>query len=281
MSIFEVKNLYFKYDKHDKGAPYVLNDISFNVEKKDFIALIGKSGSGKSTLVNHLNGLLKADKGDILYNGESIYGENFDLTSLRFKCGVVFQHPEYQLFSETVIEDVAFGAIKMGLSKEEANEKALLVLKELDIEYLKDEMPFNLSGGEKRKVAFAGVFVMEPEVLIFDEPDAGLDSSTKRKFYSFIKELNEKNDKTIIFITHNLDDVIEYANKVIVLEDGHKAKEGKPYDILMDNKLMSECRLIPPYAVDIYKYLADKNINIDKEKLKTDDIIVELEKVMK
>lgn len=281
MSIFEVKNLCFRYDKHDKNAPYILNDVSFNIEKKDFIALIGKSGSGKSTLINHLNGLIKADKGDILYNGKSIYSKEFDLTSLRFKCGIVFQYPEYQLFSETVIDDVAFGAMKMGLSKDEAYEKSLAVLKKLKIEHLKDEIPFNLSGGEKRKVALAGVFVMDPEVLIFDEPDAGLDSSTKEMFYSVIKELNEKQDKTIIFITHNLDDAIEYASKIIVINDGRKAKEGKPADIFLDEKLMDECKLIPPYAVDIYNYLLKKNIVIDKDKLRMNDLIAELDKVLR
>ena len=280
MPIFEVKNLYFKYDKYDENAPYIIDDVSFSIEKKDFVAIIGKSGSGKSTIINHLNGLLKADKGDILYNGESIYSNKFDLTKLRFKCGIVFQHPEYQLFSETVIEDVEFGALKKGLDKKEAREKALETLRILNIEHLKDEIPFNLSGGEKRKVAFAGVFVMDPDVIIFDEPDAGLDSLTKKHFYEFVKRLNEKYDKTIIFITHNLDDVLEYSNKVIVINDGKVERVGSEISVLSDTSLMKKCNLIMPYAIEIRDYLLSKGIEIDENKLKKNYLIDELTKVL-
>ncbi len=280
MPIFEVKNIYFRYDKYDKNEIYTLKDVSFNVEKNDFIALIGKSGSGKSTLINHLNGLKKADKGDILYNGKSIYAEDFDLTGLRFKCGIVFQYPEYQLFSETVIEDVEFGALKKGLSKKEAYEKAFEILKYLKIDNLKDEIPFNLSGGEKRKVAFAGVFAMEPDIFIFDEPDAGLDSVSKRHFYEMLKDLNKNHDKTIICITHNLDDVIEYANKVIVLNDGKIERIGSPFSVLSDKELLKKCNLIAPYSIDIYRHLHEKGIEIDTSRLKYKDILDELDKVL-
>lgn len=280
MSLFEVKNIYFKYDKYNEVAPYTLDDISFTIEENDFIALIGKSGSGKSTLVNHLNGLIKCDKGDILYKGQSIYDKKFKIQDLRFKCGVVFQYPEYQLFSETVLEDVAFGAIKKGLSKKEAYEKSLSILKYLKIEHLKDEVPFNLSGGEKRKVAFAGIFAMEPEIFIFDEPDAGLDSMTKNHFYAMLKDLNENYHKTIVFITHNLDDVIEYANKVIVINDGKIRKTGSPIDIFLDTNLMNDCNLMTPYAIDIYNFLKKNGINIDKNLLRYNDLVNELEKVL-
>lgn len=280
MPIFEVKNISFKYDKYDKTSSYVLNDLSFNVEKKDFIALIGKSGSGKSTLINHLNGLLRADSGEILFEGKNIYDKDFDLKNLRFKCGVVFQYPEYQLFSETVIEDVMFGAIKKGLTRDDAYKKSTEVLKYLSIEHLKDEIPFNLSGGEKRKVAFAGIFVMEPDIFIFDEPDAGLDSIARKHFYEMIKEINEVQGKTIIVITHNLDDVVEYANKVIVLNNGRIVSSGKPHEVLFDTKLMNECNLVTPYSVEIINYLKTKNINVDKTKLKFDDLIKELDTVL-
>lgn len=280
MPIFEVKNISFKYDKYDKTSSYVLNDLSFNVEKKDFIALIGKSGSGKSTLINHLNGLLRADSGEILFEGKNIYDKDFDLKNLRFKCGVVFQYPEYQLFSETVIEDVMFGAIKKGLTHDDAYKKSIEVLKYLSIEHLKDEIPFNLSGGEKRKVAFAGIFVMEPDIFIFDEPDAGLDSIARKHFYEMIKEINEVQGKTIIVITHNLDDVVEYANKVIVLNNGRIVSSGKPHEVLFDTKLMNECNLVTPYSVEIINYLKTKNINVDKTKLKFDDLIKELDTVL-
>ena len=276
MPIIEVKNLKYQYEKYEKTSKYALDDISFSVEKQDFVALIGRSGSGKSTLISHLNGLYKADSGDILFNGKSIYAKDYNLTNLRFKIGVVFQYPEYQLFSETVIDDVAFGAMKKGLSKEEAHKKSLEVLKLFDIEYLKDESPFNLSGGEKRKVAFAGVFVMEPEVIIFDEPDAGLDTISKTNFYNLVKMLNEKMGTTIIYITHNLDDVIEYANKVILLNEGCLLKTGKPYEILSDENLMKTADLDMPYAIDIYNYLKAKGVNLDKTKLRFDELYTQL-----
>ena len=272
MSILEVKNLKYNYDKYEKTSKNVLDDISFSIDKKDFVAIIGKSGSGKSTLISHLNGLYKATSGDILYNGESIYKKDYNLTGLRFKIGVVFQYPEYQLFSETVLEDVAFGAIKKGLSKEEAYKKSEEVLKIFEIEYLKDESPFSLSGGEKRKVAFAGIFVMEPEIIIFDEPDAGLDTTSKTNFYNLIKMLNKEKGTTIIFITHNLDDVIEYANKVIVLNEGKLLKVGKPYEVLSNEEIMNKASLDMPYAIDIYNTLKSKAYNLDLSKLRFDEL---------
>ncbi|MBO6118932.1 MAG: energy-coupling factor transporter ATPase [Lachnospiraceae bacterium] len=272
MSILEVKNIKYKYDKYNESSKYALNDVSFSIDESEFTALIGESGSGKSTLISHLNGLYRADSGDILFKGKSIYDKDFNLTNLRFKCGIVFQYPEYQLFSETVLEDVAFGAIKKGLSKDEAYKKSLEVLKMLGIDHLKDETPFNLSGGEKRKVAFAGVFVMDPDILIFDEPDAGLDPVSKDQFYKLLKMLNQKYKTTIIYITHNLDDVIEYANKVIVLKEGTVLKEGKPYEVLTDKEIMSKANLDMPYAVEIYYELLKLGRKIDISKLKFDEL---------
>lgn len=279
MSVFEVKNIKYAYDKYENSLNHAINDISFEIEKKDFVALIGKSGSGKSTLISHLNGLLKADSGDILFKGESIYKKDYNLTDLRFKVGIVFQYPDYQLFAETVIDDVAFGAIKKGMTKEEAYKKSLEVLRLLNIEHLKDETPFNLSGGEKRKVAFAGVFVMEPEVLILDEPDAGLDTISKAHFYNFVKSLNENYGTTIIFITHNLDDVVEYANKVIVLNDGKVIKEGKPHIVLSDENVMKLAGLEMPYAINICKKVKSMGYEIDDEKLKFNELLDSLKKL--
>ena len=278
MSILEVKNIKYKYDKYDTASKFALDGVSFDIKEKDFVALIGESGSGKSTLISHLNGLYKADSGDILFRGKSIYDKDFNLTDLRFHCGIVFQYPEYQLFSETVIEDVAFGAIKKGLSKEEAYDKSLEILKMLGIEHLKEETPFNLSGGEKRKVAFAGVFVMQPDIMIFDEPDAGLDPMSKEHFYDLVKMLNKKYGTTIIYITHNLDDVIEYANKVIVLNEGKVIKFGMTSEVLSDKEIMKKANLELPYAVEIYYRLFEKGYKIDNSNLKFNDIFEALKK---
>ena len=279
MPILEVKNIKYKYNKFDESSKFALDDVSFSIDEKDFVAIIGESGSGKSTLISHLNGLYKADSGEILFKGVNIYSKDFNLTDLRFKCGIVFQYPEYQLFSETVIEDVAFGAIKKGLTKEEAYHKSLEVLKLLGIEHLKDEAPFNLSGGEKRKVAFAGVFVMDPDILIFDEPDAGLDPVSKIQFYELIKSLNKKFGTTIIYITHNLDDVVEYANKVIVLNEGKIVKDGRPYEILTDKEVMNKANLEMPYAVNIYYEVNKYGYEIDKTKLRFDEIFDSLKNI--
>ena len=279
MPILEVKNIKYKYNKFDESSKFALDDVSFSIDEKDFVAIIGESGSGKSTLISHLNGLYKADSGEILFKGVNIYSKDFNLTDLRFKCGIVFQYPEYQLFSETVIEDVAFGAIKKGLTKEEAYHKSLEVLKLLGIEHLKDEAPFNLSGGEKRKVAFAGVFVMDPDILIFDEPDAGLDPVSKVQFYELIKSLNKKFGTTIIYITHNLDDVVEYANKVIVLNEGKIVKAGRPYEILTDKEVMNKANLEMPYAVNIYYEVKKYGYEIDKTMLRFDEIFDSLKNI--
>ena len=274
-----MKNIKYRYDKYDQSSKLALDDISFSIDENDFVALIGKSGSGKSTLISHLNGLYKADEGDILFKGKSIYADDFDLTKLRYKVGLVFQYPEYQLFSDTVIEDVSFGAIKKGLSKEEAYNKSIEALKLFDIEHLKNESPFNLSGGEKRKVAFAGVFVMEPEIIILDEPDAGLDTISKANFYKIIKDYNKKYGSTIIFITHNLDDVIEYANKVIVLNESKLLCYGKPFEVLSNNDLMKKAELETPYAISIYNVLKSKGYEIDENKLKFDDLLNVMKKI--
>lgn len=274
MSIISVKNISYYYDEHN--PVFTLKDISFDIERGDFIALIGKSGSGKSTLISHLNGLYKAKSGDIFYENKSIYDKDFNLQKLRFDVGLVFQYPEYQLFSETVIEDVMFGAIKKGLTKDEAREKALKVLDTFHIEHLKNESPFLLSGGEKRKVAFAGILAMEPKVLILDEPDAGLDSISKKKLFSYLKEINKENGVTIIFITHNLDDAIEYANKVAVLNDGRLIAYDDTFNVLTDKNILERSGLDMPYAAMIYDTLARLGKRIDKTKLKYDDLINEL-----
>lgn len=275
MSIISVKNISYYYEKTD-SENLAIRDISFDVEKGDFIAILGKSGSGKSTLVNHLNGLNKAKSGTVYFEGKDIYSRNYDIQKLRFNVGLVFQYPEYQLFSETVIDDVMFGALKKGLSKDAANEKAIELLKSFNIEHLKDESPFSLSGGEKRKVAFAGILVMEPKVLILDEPDAGLDPISKRKLFDYLIKLNKENDITIMFITHNLDDAIEYSNKTIVLREGKLLAFGDTFKVLTDENVLADSGLTTPHAVEIYNVLSKLGKNIDKTKLRFDDLVNEL-----
>ena len=207
MSLIEIKNLSYKYENNDK-FPYAIKDINLNIDKGDFIAIIGNTGSGKSTLIKHINALIKPTSGELLYDGINIFSKDYNLKELRRKIGMVFQYPDYQLFAETVLEDVSYAATNYGYNKEESEKMALNILNILGIENLKDRSPFLLSGGEKRKVAFAGSIVLNPEIIILDEPEAGLDPSSRVFLFGLLKDLNKKG-KTIIFITHNLDDVID------------------------------------------------------------------------
>ncbi len=272
----EVKNINYIYDKMSKEKKYALRDVSFDIFDNDYIAIIGETGSGKSTLVQHLNGLLKADSGDIKVDGVSIYSKNYDLNSLRFKVGLVFQYPEYQFFSETVISDVSFGALNMGYSEEEAKEMSKNILRTVGIsdEYF-DKFPFMLSGGEKRKVAIAGVLVMNPEVIILDEPQAGLDPVSKSELFKVLYDLHKKG-KTIIMITHNMEDVIEYADKVIVMKNSKVLKVDKTASVFNDDKLLSEANIIKPEQVELMNKLNEKFKNIDIKKIKQKEIVEEI-----
>lgn len=261
MQVFEIKNLNYIYNNNSQNN-FKLKDISFDVEKEEFVAIVGSSGSGKSTLVSHLNGILKATSGEILFNGKNIYEKEFDKRNLRFKVGLLFQYPEYQLFSETVIDDVIFGAVKKGLTLEEAKMKGMEILEILGILNLKNESPFSLSGGEKRKVALAGILVMEPEVLVLDEPIAGLDPKSKNHLFEIISYLRKEKHITIIMVTHDLDDVMEYTDKVLVLKDGECVKYGKPNEVLTDAKVLEESNLFPPTSVLFNNEFLKRNINI-------------------
>lgn len=273
MSYFKIENVTYMYDKFDKECKKALSGVSFDVEKEDFVAIIGHTGSGKSTLVSLLNGLLTADSGNIYFENKNIYDKDFDLSGLRFKCGVVFQYPEYQLFSETVLDDICFSAIKKGLSKDNAIIKANEVMRRLGIDHLANESPFILSGGERRKVAFAGVLVTNPEILILDEPEAGLDAKSKNELFDFLKFLNREKHVTIIFITHDLDDAVEYARKVLVLNEGKLEVFGKPYEVFSNEKFMSEYKFEMPNGVKIAKKLKEKGIDIDIDKIGFDNIV--------
>ena len=227
MSVLSVKNLIYGYSEgtpFEKGA---LKGVSVDFEKGEIVALIGHTGSGKSTLLQHLNGLLKPDSGEILFEGESIHKSKETLRKCRFNVGLCFQYPEQQLFDSTVYKDVAFGPGNMGLSAEEIDKRvrSSVAYVGLSEDYL-EKSPFDLSGGEKRRVAIAGVLSMEPKVLILDEPTAGLDPVGKNNLLKLIKDYNNKTGNTVIFVSHNMDDVALVADKVIVMNDGEIAMQG-------------------------------------------------------
>ncbi|MCL2633200.1 MAG: energy-coupling factor transporter ATPase [Oscillospiraceae bacterium] len=221
MTVIETKNLSYKYSV---GTPFevtAINDISFTVEKGDFIGIIGHTGSGKSTLMQHLNGLLKQTSGEVWVNGRNIRAKGVNIRDVRFEVGLVFQYSEHQLFEETVFKDIAFGPRNMGLSEEEIKERVLKAAEYMGVhDTWLIRSPFDLSGGQKRRVALAGVIAMQPQILILDEPAAGLDPRGRDKVLSYIYNYHKNSDITVILVSHSMEDIVKYANKVIVMNKG-------------------------------------------------------------
>lgn len=220
MSILETRNLTYAYSKGMPDEKVAVDDISVQIEKGEFIGIIGHTGSGKSTFVQHLNGLLKPTSGQVLLDGEDIWQNKEKLREYRFRVGLVFQYPEYQLFEETIYKDIAFGPKNMRLSDDEIHERVLRACDFVGIkkEYL-ERSPFDLSGGQKRRVAIAGVLAMEPDVLVLDEPTAGLDPAGREEILSEIKEYHKQKDTTVILVSHSMEDIAKNASKVMVINE--------------------------------------------------------------
>ena len=222
MSIKAV-DLNYVYGGGTAFEQHALFDVNLEIEDGEFVGLIGHTGSGKSTLIQHLNGLIKASAGELYYNGENIYSQGYDMKRLRSKVGLVFQYPEHQLFEVDVLTDVCFGPKNQGLSSEEAEVRAKKALEQVGLDpcYYK-QSPFELSGGQKRRVAIAGVLAMEPEVLILDEPTAGLDPRGRDEILDQIDRLHRERHMTIILVSHSMEDVARYADRLIVMNHGQK-----------------------------------------------------------
>ena len=253
MSVLSVENLIYGYSKGTPFEKAALNDITITFDEGDIVAVIGHTGSGKSTLLQHLNGLLKPDSGDILIDGVSIYSSKEALRQCRFNVGLCFQYPEQQLFESTVYSDIAFGPTNMKLSQDEidARVRESLSFVGLSEDYL-EKSPFDLSGGEKRRVAITGVISMRPKVLILDEPTAGLDPIGKNNLLNLIKEYNKTTGSTVIFVSHNMDDVAAVANKVIVMNGGKVAIQGTVDEVYSQGELLSDLGLDVPEITAIY-----------------------------
>lgn len=227
MSVLSVKNLKYEYSK---GTPFqigALKGVSVDFESGEIVGVIGHTGSGKSTLLQHLNGLLKPESGEVFFQNENIWSSKENVRKCRFGVGLCFQYPEHQLFESTVYEDVAFGPKNMGLSENEIKERVLESIKFVGLteDYL-EKSPFDLSGGEKRRVAIAGVISMKPKVLVLDEPTAGLDPVGKNDLLDLIKHYNKTTGSTVIFVSHNMDDVALVADRVLVLSEGNIVMSG-------------------------------------------------------
>ena len=233
-----------------------LFDVSLQISEGQFIALAGSTGSGKSTLVQILNGLKLPDSGTVLYDGTAIHNDKKALRQIRCRVGLVFQYPEYQLFDETVLKDVMFGPKNKGLSVAEAQEKAMEALRKVGFsEELFQKSPFDLSGGEKRKAAIAGMLAMEPEILVLDEPTAGLDPAGKIQILNLLKRIHEAGNTTILMVTHNMDEAAEYANRVMVMDAGRLIMDGDPHDIFANAGQLTEIGLSVPQVTSICQKL--------------------------
>ena len=245
---------------------HALRDINFKIDKGEFVGLIGHTGSGKSTLIQHMNGLIKATGGKIYYNGEDIYEKNYDMRSLRSKVGLVFQYPEHQLFETTVYKDVNFGPKNLGLDKLEADLRTYEALKMVGIgEELLDASPFELSGGQKRRVAIAGILAMRPEVLILDEPTAGLDPKGRDDILDQIAKLHKESKLTIILVTHSMEDVANYVDRILVMNNGSLAMDQETRNVFARYKELEEIHLAAPQVTYVMNALREKGFPVNTE----------------
>ena len=262
MSI-KVEHLNYIYGEGTAFSQYALKDVNFTIEDGEFVGLIGHTGSGKSTLIQHLNGLLRASSGAVYYNGENIYSDGYDMKKLRSKVGLVFQYPEYQLFEVDVFSDVCFGPKNLGLDKEEieARAKEALTLVGLD-ESFYEQSPFELSGGQKRRVAIAGVLAMKPEVLILDEPTAGLDPKGRDEILDKISQLHKEKGMTIILVSHSMEDMARYAGRLIVMNHGEKIFDDVPEEEFKHYKELEKMGLAAPQITYVVHELREHGVEI-------------------
>ena len=248
------------------GTPYekkAITDINIEINPGDFIGLIGHTGSGKSTLIQHLNGLLNPTSGRVLADGKDINSKEVSLRNLRFKIGLVFQYPEYQLFDETVLADIAFGPKNLGLSEEEAFVRAREAMELVGLPASSEnKSPFELSGGQKRRVAIAGVLAMKPELLILDEPAAGLDPLGRKDILNRIKELHESQGISIMLVSHSMEDIARMANKVLVLKEGRIAHEGTPAEIFGLGESLQDYGLDLPQITKLINELKKSGLDL-------------------
>ncbi|MCQ2551623.1 MAG: energy-coupling factor transporter ATPase [Clostridia bacterium] len=282
MSI-EVKNLRHIYDKGLPTEQVALDDVSFTIDDGKLVGIIGHTGSGKSTLLQHLNGLLKADSGNILIDGVDITDKDVTMLEIRKKIGLVFQYPEYQLFEETVEKDVAFGPKNLGLDEEEIAErvKEALTLVGLDYEKVKDKSPFDLSGGQKRRVAIAGVVAMRPRVLILDEPTAGLDPKSHQDILQMVKHIHATFGNIVIFVSHNMDDIANLSDQILVISDGKKIMDGTPLEVFGKRDELKAMGLSVPRVTELMARLKEKGLDVDQDILDISKAEEEIVRVLK
>lgn len=259
------------YGEGSGFVKHALKDVSLAVDKNEFIGLIGHTGSGKSTLTQIFNGLLRATSGDVYFNGDNIYDKDYDMKKLRSRVGLVFQYPEHQLFETTVFKDVCFGPKNLGLDKRECELRAFeaLELVGMDKELFYNS-PFELSGGQKRRAAIAGVIAMKPEVLILDEPTAGLDPQGRDEILDMVKAMHEQTQMTVILVSHSMEDVAKYVGRILVMNDGCLMYDDVPREVFAHYRELEKIGLAAPQVTYIMHALKERGMDVD-----TDAITIE------
>lgn len=277
MTVLKTENLTHLYENGMAGAVAAIEDVNIEIERGEIVGVIGHTGSGKSTLLQHLNGLLKPDSGRVLLDGEDINRDKKTLRAARFKVGLCFQYPEYQLFEETVYKDIAFGPKNMGLDGDEIDRRVRRAAEfvGLSAEHL-EKSPFDLSGGEKRRAAIAGVMAMEPEVLILDEPTAGLDPKGREVILSLVHTYREKTGSTVILVSHSMEDVARIADRVLVLNNSHVAMFGTVQEVYSHTDELEQMGLAVPQITRIFKRLRQQGFDVSDTVFTVDSGVDEL-----
>lgn len=279
----QVKNLNYTYSKDLPNQIKALDDVSFGIEKNSILGVAGHTGSGKSTLLQMLNGLLRPDDGEILIGEDCITEKDFPLVDIRKKVGLVFQYPEYQLFEETVRKDVIYGPKNLGIEDEKELEEIArdsISKVGLDYEMIKDRSPFELSGGQKRRVAIAGVIAMKPEVLILDEPTAGLDPESRHELINMIQNIQKNENMILIFVSHNMNDIAKLADKMIVLDRGKIAMEGTPREVFARKDELNSIGLGVPKVTEIMHRISEEIEGVKTDVLTLDEALEEIARVL-
>ena len=263
---------------YSKGSPYekaALSDISLHIKDGEFFGIIGHTGSGKSTLINHLNALVRVQSGSIIINGIDLTQRKPDFKKLRSTVGMVFQYPEYQLFDETVVRDVSFGPKNLKLPEAEVAERAKTAIELVGLNYeeIKNRSPFELSGGQKRRVAIAGVLAMYPQILVLDEPTSGLDPRGKREILELIKTVKQKMCPTVIMISHNMDEIASVADRIAVLSKGQLACIKTPKELFSERVLLEQLDIKMPIVTEIANRLCDKGFTVDRGTVSESDLV--------
>ena len=270
----QVKNIFHTYNKGNPDAKIALKDVSFSIHDGEILGVIGHTGSGKSTMLQHLNGLLKPDSGQIIIGDIDITDEKVKMTEIRTRVGLVFQYPEYQLFEETVAKDVAFGPKNLGMSDEDIEKTVRKSLEMVGLSYdeIAGRSPFELSGGQKRRVAIAGVIAMNPEVLILDEPTSGLDPHAHMEVLNMIRKIHKESTGIIIFVSHNMRDVANMSDKVLVMDRGSVVAFDTPDEIFKKREMLRNIGLSTTPSAVLFDKLDDRGIHIESDAVRIDDV---------